>query len=115
MSGKKNLMVSKTCPLCGLDRNGGQRNLRNNSLTKLNKKITEENPELRSKAGKIGGKAVTAKHKASSTSMFNKDTRIQRKGNLVRWGVLINNIRVSYKKLSSDFINYYIEYGKLFK
>jgi hypothetical protein len=43
--------------------------------------------------------------------MFDKKIHIQRKGNLVRWGIVINNVRIPYEKLSSDFINYYIEYG----
>ena len=46
--------------------------------------------------------------------MFDLKKSIQKKGNLVRWGVIINNIRVPYEKLSSDFIDYYIEYGNLF-
>ena len=47
--------------------------------------------------------------------MFDKNTRIQRKGNLVRWGIIINNVRIPYKKLSSDFIDYYLEYGNPFQ
>lgn len=43
--------------------------------------------------------------------MFDEKRHIQRKGNLVRWGIVINNVRIPYEKLSSDFINYYIEYG----
>lgn len=47
--------------------------------------------------------------------MFDKKKYIQRKGNLVRWGVVINNKRIPYKKLSSDFIDYYLHYGNPFK
>ena len=81
----------------------------------MNEKITKEDSELRSRAGKIGGKVVTTKHKASYTGMFDKNTPIQRKGNLVRWGIIINNVRIPYKKLSSDFIDYYLEYGNPFQ
>lgn len=96
------------------DKNGGKRNVESGFLSKLNAKITSENPELRVKAGKLGGKAVTDKHKADETGMFHKKKYIQKKGNLVRWGVFINNRRVLYKNLSSDFIDYYIEYGNPF-
>lgn len=97
------------------DKNGGKRNVENGFLKKLNKKITAEMPELRSKAGKLGGKTISEKHKKNEQGMFNKKRYIQRKGNLVRWGVLINNKRILYKNLSSDFIDYYLEYGNPFK
>jgi hypothetical protein len=70
-------------------------------------------PELRSKAGKLGAKAIIRKQK-KLTGMFSKKNYIQRKENLVKSGILVNNVRVRYKKLSSDFINYYIEYGRPF-
>lgn len=47
--------------------------------------------------------------------MFDSKKRVQRKGNLVRWGIVINGTRIPFKKLSSDFIDYYIEYGNPFK
>jgi hypothetical protein len=96
------------------DKNGGRRNVESGSLERLNIKITAETPELRSKAGKLGGKAISEKHKRDGLGMFDKKKRIQRKGNLVRWGILINKKRIPYKKLSSDFIDYSIEYGNPF-
>jgi hypothetical protein len=97
------------------DKRGGKRNVENGTLAKLNAQITKNTPELRSKAGKIGGKAVTKKHKKNSTGMFDKKSFIQKKGNLVRWGVVINGKRVPYEKLSSDFIDYYLKFGNPFK
>lgn len=96
------------------DKQAGRRNLESGFLAELNAKITEQTPELRKKAGKLGGKAVIRKQKLNSTGMFDTKKRIQRKGNLVRWGIIINNVRVLYENLSSDFIDYYIEYGNPF-
>jgi hypothetical protein len=96
------------------DKNTGKRNLESGSLAKLNDRITKQTPELRKKAGKLGGKAVIKKHRLNKTGMFDQENRIQRKGNLVRWGIGIRGVRVPYEKLSSDFIDYYIEYGNPF-
>lgn len=93
------------------DKSAGKRNVKSGFLAQLNAKITAQTPELRSKVGKLGGKAVIRKQKLNSTGMFDKKKHIQRKGNLVRWGIVINNVRIPYEKISSDFINYYIEYG----
>lgn len=71
-------------------------------------------PTLRSRAGKLGAKAIIRKQKINLSGMFSKKIRIQRKGNLVRWGILVNNVRIPYKKLSSGFVDYYIEYGNPF-
>nr|YP_636211.1 putative site-specific DNA endonuclease [Tupiella akineta]AAV80635.1 putative site-specific DNA endonuclease [Tupiella akineta] len=96
------------------DKNGDRRNVESGSLERLNIKITAKTPKFRSKAGKLGGKAISEKHKRDEFGMFDKKKRIQRKGNLVRWGILINKKRIPYKNLSSDFIDYYIEYGNPF-
>lgn len=90
-------------------------NLESNFLLKLNAKITQETPELRSKAGKLGGKAVIRKQRLHSSGMFDKEKRIQRKGNLVRWRIVINKVRIPYEKFSSGFIDNYIVYGNPFK
>ena len=34
-----------------------------------------------------------------------------KKGNLMRWGIKIDGIRVPFKKLSSDFVDYHISFG----
>jgi hypothetical protein len=96
------------------DKNAGKRNLKSGSLFKLNDRLTKQTPEIRKKAGKLGGKAVTKKHRLNKTGMFDQKSCIQRKGNLVRWGIVIRGVRIPYEKLSSDFINYYIEYGNPF-
>jgi len=96
------------------NKDAGKRNVESGFLAKLNSKITKETPELRSQAGKRGGKAVIRKQKLNSSGMFDEKKRIQKKGNLVRWGIVINNVRLPYKKLSSDFIDYYVEYGNPF-
>jgi hypothetical protein len=97
------------------DKNAGKRNLESGFLDKLNAKITKETPDLRSKVGKLGGKTVITKQKLDLNGMFSKDKHIQRKGNLVRSGIVINNVRIPYKKLSSDIIDHYIMYGNPFK
>lgn len=80
-------------------------------LKKLNCQISKEKPELISKAGKLGVAARIRKQKRSLSGLFDAKKRIQRKVNLVRWTVVINNVRISYKKLSSEFVNYFVEYG----
>jgi hypothetical protein len=92
----------------------GKRNVKTGFLANLNRQITEKNPELRKKAGKLGGKARVQKQKQNYTGLFDLKKRVQRKANLVRWGIVINGNRVPFKKLSSDFANYFIEYGNPF-
>ena len=96
------------------DKNAGRRNTESGFLTELNCKISKERPTLRSEAGKLGAKVTIRKQRINLTGMFSKKTQIQRKGNLVRWGIMIKNVRVPYKKLSSDFIDYYLEYENPF-
>ena len=43
--------------------------------------------------------------------MFDPKASVQKRGNLKRWGIIIDNQRIPYKKLSSDFIEYHIHYG----
>lgn len=93
----------------------GKRNVSTGFLASLNNKISKENPSLRKKAGKLGAKARIEKQKKSLSGLFDSKNRMQRKGNLVRWGIVINGVRIPFKKLSSNFIDYYIEYGNPFK
>ena len=93
------------------DRNGGQRNVKSGSLDKLNRMLTTERPYQRSDAGKKGGKACTEKQKADKKHFFDEKSRIQKRANLVRWGIVINGVRIPFEKLSSDFVDYHIEYG----
>jgi hypothetical protein len=95
-------------------KDAGKRNVKTGFLANLNRQITEKNPELRKKAGKLGGKARVQKQKQNYTGLFDLKKRVQRKANLVRWGIVINGTRVPFKKLSSDFANYFIEYGNPF-
>lgn len=86
----------------------GQRNVESGYLKKLNASLTKEQ---RSKAGKRGGRKVTDKHKLNKTGMFNPKAIIQKRGNLKRWGIVIDGQRIKYDRLSSDFIEYHIHYG----
>lgn len=86
----------------------GQRNVQSSHLRKVNEQLTTHQ---RSQAGQRGGKAVTKQHFASKTSMFDPKSSIQKRGNLKRWGILIDNQRIPYKRLSSDFIEYHIHCG----
>ena len=87
---------------------GGQRNVQSGHLQKLNEQLTKQQ---RSQAGKRGGKAVTKQQFATKTGMFEPKASVQKRGNLKRWGIIIDNQRISYKRLSSDFIEYHIHYG----
>lgn len=86
----------------------GQRNVKSGHMAKLNKQLTHQQ---RSQAGKRGGKVVTDQHRLMKTGMSNPKAVIQRRGNLKRWGIVIDNKRILYKNLSSDFIEYHIHYG----
>lgn len=93
------------------DKSGGQRNIDSGHLERLNKKIDENDPELKSRAGKLGGKTRITKQRANQTNLFNPTASMQKKGNLVRWGVKINGKRIPFGKLSSDFIDYYLKFA----
>lgn len=89
-------------------RGAGKRNVESGHLARLNVEIDLNRPDIRSKAGHLGGKAATEKQRKKKTAFFNSDTLIQRKGNLVRWGAKIDGIRVPYNKLSPEFIQNYL-------
>lgn len=86
----------------------GRKNVQSGHLQKLNEQLTKQE---RSQAGKRGGKAVTKQQFATQTGMFDPKASVQKRGNLKRWGIIIDNQRISYKRLSSDFIEYHIHYG----
>ena len=86
----------------------GQRNVKSGHLQKVNKQLTTQQ---RSQAGKRGGKAVTKQQFKIKTGMFDPKASVQKRGNLKRWGIIIDNQRIPYKRLSSDFIEYHIQYG----
>nr|YP_010987552.1 HNH endonuclease [Hydrocytium acuminatum]WOR09597.1 HNH endonuclease [Hydrocytium acuminatum] len=86
----------------------GQRNVESGHLAKLNQEISKNCPEQRSKASKLGVKARISKQQTEKTAFFDETHSIQKKANLVRWGIKIDNIRVPFEKLSSDFVDYYL-------
>lgn len=89
----------------------GQRNVQSGHLAKLNDEISKSRPEQRSEAGKLGAKARIAKQQTEKTALFDETHIIQKRANLVRWGIKIDGIRVPFKKLSSDFVDYHLMYG----
>ena len=92
-------------------KDGGKRNVLSGSLAKVNADITRNNPHQRSAAGKKGGQAVSNVQRKEKKGLFHPKSPLQRKGNLVRWGIKINGVRVLFRKLSSDFIDYHIAFG----
>lgn len=86
----------------------GQRNIQSGHLTKVNSLLTEQQ---RSQAGKRGGKSTTNQQFLEKKGMFDPKAFVQKRGNLKRWGIMIDNQRIPYNCLSSDFIEYYIHYG----
>ena len=93
------------------DRKAGKRNVETGFLRKLHEKLTQENPQQRSHAGKLGGKARIAKQKREQTALFNPSKINQKKGNLIRWGIKIDGVRIPYENLSSDFVLYHLHFG----
>lgn len=77
-------------------------------MIELNQQLT---PELRSKAGKSGSKSTLQYQRETKTGFFNPKATIQKLANLKRWGIVIDNTRVPYDQLSSDFIDYHINLG----
>jgi hypothetical protein len=89
----------------------GKNNIKSGHLKQLNRFLTKENPTHRSRIGKLGGQSNTHKQRLHKKHFFDVKRHIQKKGNLVRWGIVINNKRIPYKKLSSDFVDYHVMYG----
>ena len=92
-------------------KDGGRRNVLSGSLAKVNADITRNNPHQRSAAGKKGGKAVADAQRKDQKGLFDPKAPLQKTGNLMRWGIKIDGIRVPFKKLSSDFVDYHILFG----
>jgi hypothetical protein len=81
------------------------------SLAKVNANITRNNPHQRSAAGKKGCKAVTDAQRKDQKGFFDPKAPLKKKGNLMRCGIKIDGIRIPFKKLSSDFVDYHISFG----
>ena len=77
-------------------------------MLELNSMLTLEQ---RSKAGHLGGVSCTNMQRENQTGLFDPKATVQRKGNLKRWGIKIDGVRIPYSKLSSDFIDYQINLG----
>lgn len=105
---KEQLFFSKEWQKMYGDRGGGKRNVESGRLVLLNREINENQPELRSRAGRLGGKKVSAQQKKDKKHFFDPKKSIQRKGNLVRWGAVVDGVRVPYNKLSPEFIEKYL-------
>jgi hypothetical protein len=90
---------------------GGKRDVVSGSLARVNADITRNTPHQRSAAGKKGGKAAVAKQRQEQKGLFDPNSSLQKKANLVRWGIEIDGRRIPFKKLSSDFVDYHIAFG----
>jgi len=77
-------------------------------MLELNQMLTKDQ---RSRAGQIGGVSCTTKQRENKTGLFDPKAKVQRKGNLKRWGIKIDGVRIPYSELSSDFINYQVNLG----
>jgi len=77
-------------------------------MLELNQMLTKEQ---RSNAGHIGGVSCTSMQRENKTGFFDPKAKVQRKGNLKRWGIKIDGVRIPYSKLSSDFIDYQVSLG----
>lgn len=94
------------------NKGAGKRNVESGWISTLNERFSKDQPTQRSEAGKLGGKAQTDDAREKKTGFFDKKRIIQKHGNLVRWGAKVGGFKIPYKKLSSDFIDYYLAYGK---
>ena len=74
----------------------------------LNRGLTREQ---RSQAGQIGGRSRAKGQEAAQTGLFDPRRRIQRRANLVRWGIKVQGVRIPFHRLSADFIDYHVDRG----
>lgn len=81
-------------------KDGGRRNVLSGSLAKVNANITRNNPQQRSAAGKKGGKAVIDAQRKDQKGLFDPKAPLQKKGNLMRWGIKIDGILRSFPRIS---------------
>jgi hypothetical protein len=77
-------------------------------MNELNQIITNEQ---RSIAGKVGAQKTLQFQRETQTGLFNPKATLQKLANLKRWGIKIDGVRVPFKHLSSDFIDYHINKG----
>jgi hypothetical protein len=77
-------------------------------MLELNQMLTREQ---RSNSGHIGGISCTNMQRENKTGLFDPRAKVQRKGNLKRWGIKIDGVRIPYSRLSSDFIDYQVNLG----
>jgi hypothetical protein len=79
-----------------------------NWMNELNQQLTFEQ---RSNAGKVGAQKTLQYQRETNTGLFNPKATLQKLANLKRWGIKIDGVRVSFERLSSDFIDYHINKG----
>lgn len=77
-------------------------------MLELNQKLSNEQ---RSNAGRSGGVSCTNTQRDNKTGFFDPKAKVQRRGNLKRWGIKIDGVRIPYSRLSSDFIDYQVNLG----
>jgi hypothetical protein len=77
-------------------------------MSELNQQLTFEQ---RSSAGKVGAQKTLQYQRETNTGLFDSKATIQKLANLKRWGIKIDGVRIPFKSLSSDFINYQIDRG----
>lgn len=77
-------------------------------MLELNQMLSNDQ---RSNAGHVGGISCTNMQRENKTGFFDPKAKVQRKGNLKRWGIRIDGVRIPYYKLSSDFIDYQVNLG----
>ena len=77
-------------------------------MNELNQRLTFEQ---RSNAGKVGSQKTLQFQRETNTGLFNPKATLQRLANLKRWGIKIDGVRVPFKNLSSDFVEYHINEG----
>ena len=65
------------------DRNAGKKNISIGHIQKLNESMTKTNPNLRSKAGKIGGISNQKIQRQNKTHFYNPTAPVQKLGNFV--------------------------------
>lgn len=92
-------------------KNAGKRNVDSGWLTSLNKNLSLTQPNQRRQAGILGGKARIIQQKKTKTGFYTEKNLVQKKGNLVRWGIRIDGITIPFKNLSSTFVDYHLLYG----
>jgi hypothetical protein len=92
-------------------KNAGKRNVESGWLARLNENISSYSPNQRREAGILGGKARVIKQQKLKTGLYTEKRIVQKKGNLVRWGIQIDGVTILFKKLSSTFVDYHLFYG----